>query len=264
MKYQQIFPIEPLRKYVRYFWTLEDNRLNSVEGTFKILSDGLPGMIFQENPTAFRSKENEELPQCFLYGQTTGYKEQQAIDSFKNFGIYFQPNAIKSIFGIDAYELTNRHIDINDIVKTNMAERLLENVSTEERIKLLSSFLVKHIEKRKIENENINFATTLLQNGLSLQKIQQELNISERTLERFFKQHIGISPKLYARISRFQSALENIRDPQFYKLTDISYRADYFDQSHFIRDFKEFAGASPTQFKLKANEIVANFPEWKI
>ena len=124
--------------------------------------------------------------------------------------------------------------------------------------------MVKHIEKRKIENENINFATTLLQNGLSLQKIQQELNISERTLERFFKQHIGISPKLYARISRFQSALENIRDPQFYKLTDISYQADYFDQSHFIRDFKEFAGASPTQFKLKANEIVANFPEWKI
>nr|ELA7361934.1 helix-turn-helix transcriptional regulator [Elizabethkingia anophelis] len=83
-------------------------------------------------------------------------------------------------------------------------------------------------------------------------------------LERYFKQHIGISPNLYTRINRFQLALENIRQTQFDKLTDIAYQCNYYDQSHFIREFKEFSGTSPKRFLRQANEQVANFPEWKI
>lgn len=264
MNYQQIYPIEPLQKYVRYFWTLEDDSLNFSEKTFKIMSDGLAGLIFQENQKSFLNKDNQELPQLFLYGQTTRYTEHKAIKNFRNIGVYFQPTALKSIFGIDADELTNQHIDINELIKTNITNQLLNTATSEQRIKLLSSFLIQQAEQRKAENEKVNFASEQLQKGVSLPNIQNELNISERSLERYFKQHIGISPKLYARINRFQSALENIRQTQFDKLTNIAYQSNYFDQSHFIRDFKEFAGTSPKHFILKANEQVANFPEWKI
>lgn len=264
MNYQQIYPTDPLRKYVRYFWMLEDDSLNFSEKTFKIMSDGLPGLIFQENKKAFLDKGNKKLPQLFLYGQTTRYTEHKAVQPFRNIGIYFQPTALKSIFGIDANELTNQHIDINELIKTNITDQLLNTANAEQRIKLLSSFLIQQAEQRKAENEKVNFATSQLQKGVSLLNIQNELNLSERSLELYFKNHIGISPKLYARINRFQSALENIRQNQFDKLTDIAYQNDYFDQSHFIREFKEFAGTSPKHFKRKANEQVANFPEWKI
>ncbi|WP_439489956.1 DUF6597 domain-containing transcriptional factor [Algoriphagus sp.] len=263
MNYQQIYPTEQLRKYVRYFWALEDDSLDFSEKTFKIMSDGLPGMIFQENPTAFRNNDNQGLPQLFLYGQTTRFTEHKAINSFRNIGVYFQPTALKSIFGIDANELTNQHIHINDLIKNNITDQLLNTNTDEQRIKLLSSFLIKQAEKRKAESEKVNFATAQLQKGVSLPAIQNDLNLSERSLQRYFKQHVGISPKLYARINRFQSALEQIRQSQFFKLTDIAYQSDYFDQSHFIRDFKEFAGTSPKHFILQANEQVANFPEWK-
>lgn len=264
MNYQQIHPPEPLRKYVRYFWTLEDDSINFSEKTFKIISDGLPGLIFQENRKSFLNKDNQESPQLFLYGQTTRYTEHKAIKSFCNIGVYFQPTALKSIFGIDANELTNQHVDIKELIKTNITEQLLNITIAEQRIKLLSSFLILQAEQRKAENEKVNFATVQLQKGVSLPSIQNELNISERILELYFKTHIGISPKLYARINRFQSALESMRHTRFDKLTDIAYQNDYFDQSHFIREFKEFAGTSPKHFKLKANEQVANFPEWKI
>lgn len=264
MNYQQILPTEPLRKYVRYFWTLEDDSIDFSCKTFKIMSDGLPGLIFQENPAAFFDENDRPLPQAFLYGQTTRYTEHKAKQPFRNIGVYFQPTALKSIFGIDANELTNQHIDINELIRTNITDQLLNTTTAEQRIKLLSSFLLQQADQRKAENEKVNFATDQLQKGVSLPTIQNELNLSERSLERYFKQYIGISPKLYARINRFQSALENIRQSQFNKLTNIAYQNDYFDQSHFIREFKEFAGTSPKHFKLKANEQVANFPEWKI
>jgi len=61
--------------------------------------------------------------------------------------------------------------------------------------------LIQQAEKRKAESEKVNFATTQLQKGVSLPTIQNELSLSERSLERYFKQHIGISPKLFARIN---------------------------------------------------------------
>lgn len=263
MNYQQIYPTEPLRKYVRYFWTLEDDSLCFSEKTFKIMSDGLAGLILVENKKSFLNTDNQELPQLFLYGQTTQHTEHKAIKNFRNIGVYFQPTALKSIFGIDADELTNQHIDINELIKTNITDQLLNTATAEQRIELLSSFLMQQAEQRKSENEKVSFASEQLQKGVSLPTIQNELNISERSLERYFKQHIGISPKLYARINRFQSALESLRRTDFETLTDIAYQNNYFDQSHFIRDFKEFAGTSPKHFILHANEQVANFPEWK-
>lgn len=264
MNYQKIYPKEPLRNYVRYFWVLEDDSLDFSATTFKIMSDGLPGLIFQENKNSFLDKDNQALPQLFLYGQTTRYTENKAVRSFRNIGVYFQPAALKSVFGIDADELKNRHIDLLELIKTHIADQLLDTVSVSQKIELLSSFLLHLAEQTKIVNKKVDFATAQLQKGVSLPDVQRKLNISERSLERYFKQHIGISPNLFARITRFQSALENIRQMQFDKLTDIAYQNDYFDQSHFIRDFKEFAGTSPRHFIRNANELVANFPEWRI
>ena len=67
MNYQQIYPTDPLRKHVRYFWMLEDDSLEFSDKTFKIMSDDLPGLIFQENKKAFLDKGNKKLPQLFLY-----------------------------------------------------------------------------------------------------------------------------------------------------------------------------------------------------
>ncbi len=85
MRYQQIDPNEQLQKYVRYFWVLEDDSLHFSQKTFKIMSDGLPGLIFQKDKKSFLNKDGKELPQLFLYGQTTRYKLYARINRFQSF-----------------------------------------------------------------------------------------------------------------------------------------------------------------------------------
>ena len=97
--------------------------------------------------------------------------------------------------------------------------------------------------------------------NISLKELQDYLQLSERSFERRFKQYVGISPKLYSRISRFQAVLNQIRLGQHNRLTDLAYENDYADQSHFIRSFKEFAGCSPLQYQKQSMQQVENFYE---
>jgi len=87
------------------------------------------------------------------------------------------------------------------------------------------------------------------------------LLLSEKSFERKFKQGVGISPKLFSRICRFQAALNQLRNNHYRKLSDVAYENGYADQSHFIRAFKEFAGFSPQQYRLQSHEVVENLPE---
>jgi AraC-like DNA-binding protein len=97
----------------------------------------------------------------------------------------------------------------------------------------------------------------------TLTKIQSSLNLSERSLERIFNSNVGVSPKLFFRINRFQATLNCIRKNSFSHLTKVAYEYSYADQSHFIREFKEFAGINPKQYLLQTNEQAINFPEYK-
>ncbi|HTJ51790.1 MAG TPA: AraC family transcriptional regulator [Cyclobacteriaceae bacterium] len=266
MKYQQILPTEQLRKYIRGFWTMEGSVSEVSPKTFKIIADGCPGLIFQENVNSFSDSNKKLLPKLFLHGLTTNHSEKTVKGNFRNISIHFKPTALKSIFGIDAHELTDNYTDLNSLCNINLTEQLANATSTGKRIEILTLFLIESLERNQEQKiEKTHYALDLLQkenSPTSLQKIQQALNISERSLERMFKENIGVSPKLFARIARFQMSLNDIRSKDYSKLTDIAYNNNYADQSHYIREFKAFSGVSPQQFIRQANEQVENFPEW--
>jgi AraC-like DNA-binding protein len=97
--------------------------------------------------------------------------------------------------------------------------------------------------------------------SVSLITLRETLQLSERSFERKFKQHVGIPPKLFSRIARFQASLNQLKRNQFDKLSDIAFENDYADQSHFIRSFKEFAGCSPFQYQKLGPEVIDNLTE---
>lgn len=257
-----IQPIPPLREYIRFFWVLENNSINFIE-KFKIIPEGVPGLIFQENPTAFYNKDKQTLPQSFLFGQATQYGELSTKGRFRNIGVSFQPTALKSVFGIEAIKLTQQHIDFNDLIKTTIVNQLLNTPTLAQQIAVLEQFFLQQTADCKERDNKIQFAIKQLQNGKELKHVQTDLKMSERSLERLFKKHIGISPKLYSRICRFQTSLKMLKTANTNSLTEIAYLKNYFDQSHFIRDFKYFAGTTPKSFFQDANEQVPNFPEWR-
>ncbi|MNV73647.1 HTH-type transcriptional activator RhaS [compost metagenome] len=95
----------------------------------------------------------------------------------------------------------------------------------------------------------------------SLKGLQNQLQLSERSFERKFKQHVGVTPKMFSRICGFQASLSQLKKNEYDKLSDIAYGNGYSDQSHFIRTFKEFAGFSPYQYQKQADKVADNFPE---
>jgi len=263
MRYQEILPAPALQEYIRYFWILECDDKQEGLRQFKILPDGIPALIYQDLPNFFRDAQQQMPPQLYVYGPFTTYTDQWIEGAFRIIGVYLEPTALKALFKLDASELLNQTIAIDDLVNTSLLNRLQQAQSTEEKVELLAAFIQQQIHIVDYENKQAKFASIVLQRGQSLGEIQSQMNISERTLERLVKQHVGMSPKVFSRIMRFQTSLERLKTSNFDRLTTLVYDQDYFDQSHFIREFKTFTGHNPTQFLRYSKEDLANFPEWK-
>ena len=263
MYYREILPIKALQQYIMYFWILEDVTNETFPKTFKIIPDGIPALIFQSGENLFLNHEGKEMPPLYLYGQSTTYAEHQITGSFSIMGAYLYPTSLKTLFNIDASELNNQNIALADIIKDPILEQLLNSASIEEKIVIISQFFLYRIQQINNSNKKAELATSLLQHGQSLQDIQIATNMSERSLERMMKQYVGLSPKFFSRIMRFQSSLNKLRHSDVKSFTELAYEANYFDQSHFIKDFKAFTGTSPKNFVLSIDERLANFPLWK-
>jgi AraC-like DNA-binding protein len=269
MKYKQIPPPAGLKDYIRYFWTLESNDAATSPKTFSIIADGCPGLFIQVTGNdAFYDQNHKPWPRIFLYGQTTQHARIYSPGKFSAMGIYFQPSALKSIFGFNADELTDSCLDMNFVSAQqglHLSEQLFNTSSVIDRINLLSSFLFCQIRKNnaRVDKPTQYALSQIIQSKgrVSLRKLWESLGLSERSFERKFKQGVGVSPKLFSRICRFQASLDQLRNNNYDKLSDIAFENDYADQSHFIRAFKEFAGFSPYRFRKQSNEVVENFAE---
>ncbi|WP_420150409.1 DUF6597 domain-containing transcriptional factor [Spirosoma sp.] len=270
MKYEKIPPPVHLKRYVEYFWICENKHTSSASKTFRPITDGCPGLIvpLYENELLF-DQNKKQLPTLCLYGQTIKHREIHAIKRMNVMGVCFSPVALKSIFGLDADELTDTCTDLSALGGQQplfLAEQLINADSVTCRIDLLSAYLINQISRNRAQHDNVTHQALsrliISQGSVSLKELQDELNVSERYLERKFKQGIGVSPKLFARICRFQASLQQLKTSNYDKLSDIAFENGYADQSHFIRVFKEFAGFSPYRYRKQANEVVENFAEW--
>jgi AraC-like DNA-binding protein len=270
MEYHKIQPPAHLRSYVRYFWTLDSDSKEPVDKKFKTIADGSPGLIFHHSEQGGFAQNGKKLPKVFLYGQCTRYNEIESPSGFKTIGAYFYSNALRSIFGLNAHELTDTCADVTDLPAGNISiltEQLVNSKLPQDRADILSSYLSQQIKNNRCPHDAAvqNVLNCIIQadGDISIKSLIEKAGVSERTLERKFQQSIGMSPKLYSRIYRFQTSLQQLRINPFQKLSDIAFENDYADQSHFIRTFKEFAGFSPFNYSRKYNEMVENFPEVK-
>ncbi|HMI05434.1 MAG TPA: AraC family transcriptional regulator [Pedobacter sp.] len=271
MNYQTFNPPEILQPFIKHFWALEGDAAGNSEKTFSAIPDGCPGVIMvQSEKEAFCLNNNKKLPNIFLYGQTIRPATFSAVGKIGAIGICFQPHALKSIFGLDADELTNSCTDLSLIgskSNNNLSDQLLNAATIDEQIRLLSFYLFEQYQSNDRHPDGIiKYAISQLTHSkgkMSIKELNQKVQVSERTLERKFKESVGISPQLYSRIIRFQESLNQLRKSDYDRLSDIAYDNDYADQSHFIRVFKEFTGFSPIEFKKNSDEVAENFPRLK-
>lgn len=265
MQFRQIPPPAYLKDYIRYFWVMESHDTNVSAATFRTIADGSPGLIFQHPGQGVLFQNNKQLPGTILYGQATRHAELRISGSFNTIGIFFYPHALKTIFGLNANELTDSCLDLDLLSGAkdyHLSAQLTDLTSCEDRIDTICSFLLAQLTRHdQYADKAMYHALERIReaNGnISVKILREELQLSERSFERKFKQHVGVTPKLFARIAQFQASMQLLRQRDYNKLSDIAFENDYADQSHFIRAFKEFAGTSPFQFRKQSEELIDN------
>lgn len=269
MEYQRILPPPHLRNHVRYFWTLESDAAEITPKTFKTFADGSPGLIYQQSDKGCFYQEEKKLPPIFLYGQTTRYTNIFSPASFRTIGVYFYPHALQSVFGLNASGLTDTCLNLAELAKEQGAplseQQLLDSGPFHHQMEVLTDYIFYQINKYAGQGDAFlpHALSRIIESkgNIPLKTLLDELGMTERSFERKFQQGVGTSPKLFARICRFQASLSQLRNNRFSKLSDIAFENEYADQSHFIRAFKEFTGFTPNKYQQHSNELVENFPE---
>lgn len=173
----------------------------------------------------------------------------------------FYPAAFYSVFKVPMHELTDLSVEGDVVLGKEINEisaRILEAESDYERIVLVEKFVSSHLEAAT-KPSVVDAALTEMHRykGLcSVHLLSKHLTISERHLENSFKKQVGVTPKLYNRILRFNRIFALLQNGARGKSwQDIMHECGYYDQSHFIRDFKFFTGTTPARYFAKPTDF---------
>lgn len=253
MKYKQYSPPAVLQPYVRYFWSFDSFHSTASKLLNKSFADRYPRLIFQNlnqfNPIS--DTAGKILPQCYLSGIDTTNTECVMPGTFSHFGVSFFPHALNAFFQIEAHELVNKMPDIRFFSQVDIQSKLEQAKSHETRVQIVSRYLYDKIYCGKKKRDQL-VSHIIQQNEIhestNVYEVIRKYKVSERQLERKFKTSIGISPKKLQRIVRFEKSLQLLAQADYKQLTSIAYKLDYTDQSHFIKDFKDFSGMTPYEF----------------
>lgn len=166
------------------------------------------------------------------------------------FGVKFKPEAFVQLFNIKVNDIINNHIDAECVFGSSInyvIDRVINAATFKDRVLLIEDFVKSAVKANPINEDHFATSLKLIRNCTSpftTSLLTNKLQVSERTLQRIYKDNIGVGPKAYHRIIRFKKAMELAKSKQM-NLTSISYELGYTDQAHFIKDFKVFSGVSP-------------------
>lgn len=245
-----------LTEFVKRYWTLDGEKENiPLKNT--IVPDGTMKLIFHYGDTYKHHSQNGEitfLPKCFLIGQLTKPYVIEPVGVTGSFVVQFKPNGFLPFTSIPLKEMENTAVPLDILFGEdgiNLGNKILNANSTHERIQIIEAFLFKQLsDKKSIDNVVKSTIETILKtNGqFSVNQFSKNNNINRRQLARKFSSAIGLSPKQLAKTIRIQTTLKVLLNEEVTSLTDLAYENEYFDQAHFIREFKEFTGLTPKEF----------------
>jgi len=249
-----------LAPYIDYYFVLEDKgALIAPEGGRSLTVFPAPQgeMVFSYGePT--REKWLDEAaahsPGFAVGGFSTKAVEYISSQGVGSIMVGFKPWGLQAFLDVGVKELINTNSDMSLHFGREVLfveEMLRQARHLDERIRIVEAFLAGRL-RRPVLDKAMVYAVELIADSKGLipvETLAQQCFLSRRQLHRRFENAMGISPKLFSRIVRFQqvfTAMEQVpTEPEW---SQIAYDTGYFDQAHFINDFREFSGMSPSQF----------------
>ena len=262
MNYQIFEPSKILNTLVKCYWTLESTKEDYAQKQ-TVAPDGCIEMIFHYRDLYKQYIENGSnivQPKCFVIGQLTRPLEIEPTGETGIFSVRFHPEGFLPFATIPIKEMENKAVSLEVLFGKDgqeIEQKVLNTNLTSERINHIETFLLSRLTDTKTIDRIVKstIETILTANGqLQIDELTKLINTNRRQLERKFSSAIGLSPKQLSKTIRLQAALKMLLNNEFTSLTALAYEGEYYDQAHFIKDFKEFTGLTPKEFysnKLK-------------
>jgi AraC-like DNA-binding protein len=260
MRFENRQPTKLLCPWIECFWNVELNTGTSIKKE-TILPNGKIEMIFAlEGNYHVLNRKAHKMNQAWLSGMHHEPLEIHYSGKSNLIGIRFYPHGIFPFLDIPIHETVNQVENLNSVwggFQEEIYETLCMIKEPEKIYPALNHFLMRKISENKTnQHQIIGYIVRQIKTkpNQSIQELAISLGLSQRHLNRLFKDQTGINPKLMGQIFRFEKACSYLHTHSEEDISNISSTLNFYDQSHFNREFKRFSGMTPLEYKKRAIE----------
>jgi AraC-like DNA-binding protein len=263
VKYLSIAPTPPLTEFIERFWYSSDA---PVHQKVRIVPSGTIELVFNLDEDELGFYDTERPGSCQDFSGTIfsgAHTRPLFVDSREHvMGVHFKPGGAFRFLGVPASELADTHVNLDVLwgrPAQDLREQLCAAANPARRFRVLERALVARLENTVEEHRAVRAALDVFGRDAGQARTRDlaaHLGLSQRHFIKVFSGQVGVTPKLFGRVQRFQRALELTRSGSTPDWADVAVACGYFDQSHLIHDFQTFSGFTPTEFHRQRSERV--------
>lgn len=262
----QLSPHPSLRGLVKHYLILDHNVSKQ---HYRMFSDGNPGIVFHLKDPLLEWNEGNLIPKVqsmsFVYGQLTHYNTISANGHLNMIVVVLQPYSLFTHFHTSACELNDNSVPLEDLFgqqARDLEEQVITALTIDNAIWSIEKFLLKQTIQSSQLTTDIALAMDVIyqhQGIITIENLLATVPVTERQLERKFREYIGTTPKRFADIIKFQHLLKLLqKQPDKKKIAELIYKSGYYDQAHLNKNFRRMTGLTPTHYKDTSQMLAIN------
>jgi AraC-like DNA-binding protein len=207
--------------------------------------------------------QGQTLGYAVIGGPRAAFYVRDVSQPIRTVGAQIDSVAARIVFGIPAGEFAGSHTPLEEVWGPSagrLRSQMSETNSLAERIRLLEAALLAHMGDVKRVHPAVAHALKRLSGALTVRDVVRETGYSQRRFIALFREESGLTPKVFCRLLRFQRILsQSIAHPAT-TWSELAYDASYSDQAHFNREFREFTGVTPGEYRLLSSQSPSHIP----
>jgi len=247
--YQEYAPHPALTEYVQCYWSIAQSAQPPMN---HVLPDGCIDVMFTVTAA-----------DCFaeVVGTMSSAVSVPIEPATTFLGVRFKPGGALPFLRVSAQTLTDGLLRLDDVwqgISRHLTEQIYDAPTLAAKVARLEAELLRRVLSIPAVDvltlDTLHYIRTA-RGSVTVRELSTHAALSERQLERRFREHTGLSPKLFARLIRFRSAAILLQQQPALPLQDLVFASGFYDQAHFIHDFKAFTGVTPTEYQAQQRDV---------
>jgi AraC-like DNA-binding protein len=261
-----------LGRFVKALWVYE-GYTQPTHKKERLLPDGSLAMVFNLREDKVRVYDHETGEKCdtiegsIVCGPHSRYFVIDTEEQRDVAGIQFEPGGAYPFLGLPSGEMLNQHVGLSAIwgrCAGEMRERLLGEPTVEGKLRVMENCLFEAAGDAPEQNPAVQYAIGEFHGATaetsSVAEVTERIGLSPRRFIEVFQKEVGLTPKVFCRVRRFQKVLRQVQRGGEIDWAQIALDCGYYDQAHFIHDFRTFSGINPSTYLAMRTEHLNHVP----